>query len=468
MPHIIKKQVIELNLDKRVDCFYIQELISRQYWKEIVPDLQRIFDKMGNGEFTIEVDKLVIDLGVFTEKSIIQNDWLKGLSAKLEESFEGLKTPAASGLKIIHKPKQLSVFRQWLFYMQHGFLNWNTIRVDDQWYQGVLEALATDHESVRELRELMIKDLKVVKRIALHHKKSFFINLIETLTAQKQDELIAVILKLDIAIESVKGSAGTKMKTLYREILFNLRFEILRAVASEPKLSPGHPRSIIKEYLMARKLSSAMLLKVAVALSTDRDLSGIAASGQRKEIESEVMNLSAPHTKTIINEEGIYVNNAGMVILHPFIHNFFKRLDLVSEGKFIDRYARQKAVYLLNYLATGYTGAEEHELVIAKILCAWPFQETIEPEIRFSKKEQDEALNLLMAAIIQWGILKNTSATGLREGFLQRNGKLFTREDNLYLQIETSSIDMLLDHLPWSFGMVKLPWMDGILRVEWR
>jgi hypothetical protein len=65
-------------------------------------------------------------------------------------------------------------------------------------------------------------------------------------------------------------------------------------------------------------------------------------------------------------------------------------------------------------------------------------------------------------------MLKGTSIDGLRETFLQRNGKLFTKNDNLALQIEQSSIDMLLDHLPWNLGIIKLPWMKDLLKVEWR
>ena len=75
---------------------------------------------------------------------------------------------------------------------------------------------------------------------------------------------------------------------------------------------------------------------------------------------------------------------------------------------------------------------------------------------------------MLQAVIEQWTVLKNTSVEGLREGFLQRKGKLFSKNDNLHLQAETNSIDVLLDQLPWNLSMIKLPWMKRILRLEWR
>jgi hypothetical protein len=106
-------------------------------------------------------------------------------------------------------------------------------------------------------------------------------------------------------------------------------------------------------------------------------------------------------------------------------------------------------------------------LALPKILCAFSLEEPIDlPGL--STEYLQEANDLLEAAIAQWSILKNTSASGLREGFLQRNGKLFTKNGNLWLQVEKHSIDILLDYLPWNLGIIKLPWLKDMLRVEWR
>ena len=74
---------------------------------------------------------------------------------------------------------------------------------------------------------------------------------------------------------------------------------------------------------------------------------------------------------------------------------------------------------------------------------------------------------LLLAAIAQWEILKNTSPGVLQETFLQREGKLYYRNDKWYLQVEKKPVDILLRHLPWTISMIKLPWMKELLRVEW-
>jgi hypothetical protein len=170
----------------------------------------------------------------------------------------------------------------------------------------------------------------------------------------------------------------------------------------------------------------------------------------------------------IMGGEEIFIENAGVILLHPFLHSFFKILHFVGGGKFRTPELHARALYLIHFMATGRTEAQEHDLVIAKIVCAYPLDEPVDRDVELTETELQEAGNLLTAAIVQWEILKSTSHDGLREGFLQRPGKLHAKGNDVYLQVETGSIDMLLDHLPWNLGIIKLPWMEYILRVEWR
>lgn len=165
---------------------------------------------------------------------------------------------------------------------------------------------------------------------------------------------------------------------------------------------------------------------------------------------------------------GIYINQAGLVLLHPFLTNYFRAVGLVEENAFCHDLARQTAMYLLHYLATGQTSAPEYELVLPKLLCGWPLNEAISPDIYLPEEALSEAEDLLQTVINYWEALKNTSPDGLREGFLQREGKLtHTGNQQWKLQVEQVAIDVLLSRLPWGISMVKLPWMDELLTVEW-
>jgi len=73
----------------------------------------------------------------------------------------------------------------------------------------------------------------------------------------------------------------------------------------------------------------------------------------------------------------------------------------------------------------------------------------------------------LIAVINHWEVLKNTSADGLREAFLQRRGKLSRVDGGWLMQVEQRAIDVLLNKLPWGISIIKLPWMNEMLFVEW-
>lgn len=163
-----------------------------------------------------------------------------------------------------------------------------------------------------------------------------------------------------------------------------------------------------------------------------------------------------------------FIQNAGIVLLHTFLPRFFSNLGLLEQQAFKNEAARHRAVVLLHFLATGVSHTPDYNLVLPKFLCAMPVNMPLDHTIEPTPDEQEEATQLLQAAIAHWGALGATSPDGLREGFLQRPGKLSHTDTGWRLQVEQNTIDILLDRLPWNLGMIKLPWMPELLRVEWR
>lgn len=171
-------------------------------------------------------------------------------------------------------------------------------------------------------------------------------------------------------------------------------------------------------------------------------------------------------TESLDIKAGIYINCAGLVLLHPFLPRLFKVLGIADDDALLQP---ARALCLLHYLATGQCIAPEYELLLPKLLCNLPLEQPVESDVDLTAAELEEAAALLEAAVRHWDALGNTSADGLRGAFLVRRGKLSARSDGDWLlQVETNSFDILLDQLPWGFGMIKLPWMEKILWVEWR
>jgi hypothetical protein len=169
----------------------------------------------------------------------------------------------------------------------------------------------------------------------------------------------------------------------------------------------------------------------------------------------------------IKESETLYIKSSGIVIVHYFLSPYFNDLDLLADGKFKDDTARQRAVLLLYYLATGKSKAAEFDLTLPKILCGYPMEETLPATLILTKKEKTESRNLLEAVINHWSPLKNTSIKGLRNTFFERDGKLTKKENGWQLTVEQKTIDVLLGKLPWGYSTIRLPWMQEILNVDW-
>jgi hypothetical protein len=165
-------------------------------------------------------------------------------------------------------------------------------------------------------------------------------------------------------------------------------------------------------------------------------------------------------------QEGIYIENAGLVILHPFFSRFFEALDIARGDRLLEP---ERALGLLHFLVTGQILVPEYELVLPKILCNVALKAPVTYDPALTNKEKDEASALLQAVIRHWGALGNTSPDGLRGTYLIRPGKLSLRDNGEWLlQVESKSFDILLEELPWGIRMIKLPWMARLLSVQWR
>jgi hypothetical protein len=163
----------------------------------------------------------------------------------------------------------------------------------------------------------------------------------------------------------------------------------------------------------------------------------------------------------------LYIDNAGLVILWPFLERFFERLGLVTAHRFQDAAAVHRAVGLLQYLASADPSPPEYLLPLNKVLCGMALDEVWALDTPLTEAEAEECTDLLTAVITHAPILHNMSLPGFRGTFLLRQGVLSARDGAWLLRVQRETYDVVLDRFPWSVAWVKLPWMDTLLRVEW-
>ncbi|RDU97545.1 contractile injection system tape measure protein [Trinickia dinghuensis] len=175
-----------------------------------------------------------------------------------------------------------------------------------------------------------------------------------------------------------------------------------------------------------------------------------------------------PDRQPLPADAPLYVQNAGLVLLWPFLPRFFEMLHLVENDDFVDEVARSRAVYLLHYLACGEDDAPEDALTLNKFLCGMPLTRAPELVDPPREDEKDLARGLLYSVTQQWGKLNGTSIEGLQETFLRREGRLSVEEKRATLTVEKKTVDILQESMPWSYSTIRAPWLAQVLFVKWR
>jgi hypothetical protein len=166
------------------------------------------------------------------------------------------------------------------------------------------------------------------------------------------------------------------------------------------------------------------------------------------------------------SKESIYINNAGLVLFNPYITTFFSKLGITEHGKFKDEESTFRAIHLLQLLVTD-AAYEEHELVLNKILCNLPVSSPIPMDIVLKPAEKLLAKELVEITMKRWKKGSSGSKESFRASFINRDGRLSMVNEEWHLKVEQRGYDVILNTLPWSFGMIKLPWMLKPLIVEW-
>lgn len=482
MRHVIRKQVLDVNIHRSLDAFQVQHALSDWYWNQLLPLMEQAFTELAPDGETVRIDTLQIDLGQLSPALFRDQHWLAGFQQALTEQLRKTITDQlqAKNSRQQYSPV-LQAAGQWLYYMEHGVLPWSISSIPDGWLDKVLQALATDINSIDKLRNLIKSQEAVLLRIIRQHDLGFITTLIKVITAKQQADLTPVIKELEIIFAAIaKGPEAASVATFRERITVIIlseankaehRFDlekVLQQIITE--LQPG----------LLTKASSAAIDKKLIILkpawnSYQEELKKVSPSQpviEKKEKIDLIIDSIEPALQNkeekIIDNEGLYVDLAGLVLLHPFLAMLFSQLNWTAQNQFRNKDCQQRAVGLLHYMASGKTSAPEYELAMAKFLCGYPLQEPVPATFDFTNEEMEEADHLLTVVISRWEVLKRTSIEGLREAFLQRRGKLTQEETGMLLQVEQSSIDMLLDQLPWTLSMIKLPWMQNLLRVDWR
>ena len=473
MTHIIRQQHLHVALNgTESDGLALQRWLPGLCDHVLRPAIERALERCAPSGGHVYVERLEIDAGTLTLERL-ESDLPESVERALEQVLreqlsQGGCSPTSVSGNIRHMTTQHSVHEAFLYFLTTGTLPWSfrlpagksLEQVMLSCWQEASKPGVSLPSTFDEVRRLL--DSPTVRERLIRQCSSVFL---ETLLSRISPEAAAIIAGvLEILRDSEMSLAGLKdfERRLWERVLSN----IAAGRVSSPSSLVGEAwRSLL--VTEAQQAGLGRVLEHHWPGATNK----AQTSGMTDTHPTPSRLPASQHTPIDRGEhpearEGIYLDSAGLVLLHPFLPRLFSLLGFVVDDRLI---RPERALCLLHYVATGQTVAPEYALVLPKILCHVPLDWPVESDVELTTAEQEEAVALLESVIRHWEALRNTSPDGLRGTFLVRAGKVSLRDDGDWvLQVEANTADILLDQLPWGISMIKLPWMRTMLWVEWR
>jgi len=465
--HIIQKQVVEVIVNGTVNGFDFQKEMEQFCKHSMLPYLEKLFDEQVTGKQVIRIDRLFVDITASSTQNIEENI-LSSIGKQLQEKLSSYpEGQHHSSISVTREGMEVLIF-----YLRKGYLPWwSTIKNKPDWQQ-FLEGLivpATAQNEWHVLRAAFQEQVVRDRLIATFGEQQFW-QLLGCLSPE--NETVKADLKIMKKVIDrrqypkfekaykhavLRSNSVETGKTVYQSIADQLAEWFLEFPELTGTSLPGIRNTEL------RQLMEIPLTNSAIPVSELTVEEKAPSYNREKAEQQELSSLKTVVPDQVESTDDIYISNSGLVIIAPYLPLFFKRLRLVEKDRLTET---SKAVSLLHYIVYGSQDYAEFECVLSKILCGLELNAVVE-KYTLNDAEKSQADDLLNAVIENWKVLKNTSSSGLRRSFLQRDGRLSFSDNEWKLTIQRESYDMLLAHLPWNIGMIRLPWMTHLLKTDW-
>ncbi|WP_210518801.1 contractile injection system tape measure protein [Hymenobacter terricola] len=451
-PHVIQRQRLLLRLAPGADGRAVQKTAEAALQSQpLLAALDAALSAAGRPDEWLTLEHLELDLG-HLDSTQLEHQFLDRLPALLRreiaEAWVAGSAGAAGAADI--------AWAAWLHFLRHGTLptSWPAPASLAAWETALPALLAAATEGQRAALRAALAGATGRQRLVRQFSAPVAVAVICTLEPSARPyhaELAEALAPLLRRLGSYSGTLGE-----------HLVAELLCRASTAPPLPWLDLLGILApEKRLAQPEILARLALEALAMARE---SSPPSAGPPADAGPRAAGAAPP-------DEAEFVANAGVVLLHPFLAVCFRACGWVMADKFVSETARAKAVLLVHFLATGAAQAPEYELRLPKLLCGMAPDASFSHHLNLGRAARAEGVALLAAAIAHWTALKNTSPDGLREAFLQREGKLeLAPEGNHHvLTVEQRAQDVLLDRLPygWGLGLVQLPWMAARLTINW-
>ncbi|MBV1923927.1 MAG: hypothetical protein KUG68_07870 [Flavobacteriaceae bacterium] len=447
---------------------YFLEHGNYPWWVENITNTNQsvealLYDCIESPEFIIAF-KRKLEGSIFKERTILQVSnvflsllILKSSNHSKKSTLSFIKSKRFNSLLVKSDKK----FKHpiWSFLIDYSQSNSQSNKKIEQNFFGTIKKISSNKGSKNN--NSLIKIIEEFDKATLFHKYST-----EDFTKIIQQQKHSAVL-----LDSEKNQKNHKSKEETSGI--NLR---KKAAKDQLKTDNSSIKKDSTQKKSNKDLSNSKKLKKDIEIIQNKE--ELESSTIKETLETNISELPivkenpTSEEKTISINDGLlkqegafYVENAGLILLHPFLKSFFENCSLLDEQQKINN--PTLAIHLLHYLATGKEKQYEHLQLMEKFLCVLPIQHPISREVVLSDEIKEKAKELLEAVLKHLPMLKSTSVGLFQNEFLQRPGKLIIENNTTKLIIEQKTQDLLLKNIPWNISVVKLPWHKRLFFVDW-
>jgi hypothetical protein len=468
--NIIGRQIVHFQYHGKADGLALQKEVSDWCSLKLIPEIEQELDLLSFNDEYITIDKLELDAVVDSKdwQQRIKTDILTTLKQKLEDRMLTAEKKHDKQNSIDYKIDELI-----LFYFENGRMPWwaDTLIEDD--FKKTLNRWINEEKNQHRINEIKrrmqsIVSISVAERIINDTYGEELFSLLRNIFAS-DSALINSVEFFSSDVWKTKPSIILKkavLKPMYQYLLVSL-------LRNENVLKLN---TLMEMFLYhVNKQSAYNLINTSLPLQQpyidnawkDVVIKDKTDSEKHNDNYNKLFDKMKAEKETIFHkdlDEGIFIENAGAIIIAPFLTTLFTKTGISENGKIMDTAA---AIACIQHAVTGETTFAEHQFVLPKLLCGLDIELPISSDLELTFMQKTQVSEMLKSVIEHWAILGNTTVDGLRESFLKRTGKLTFNDDGWLLQVEQRPFDMLLQQLPWNMSMIKLPWMEKLLRTEW-
>lgn len=471
MPHVIRKKRLHVEFDgPESEVLALQRRLERFCYDCLLPVMEVALNEHASEDEHIMLEEVVIDAGTIPLEQM-EADLSQAVQEGMHQALgEELQSPRINSRR---RNRLQAMTEAFMHFLEQGSLPWwFQLPAGKELEQVLLECWLDESlpygTAVITLEEVLIPLQKeqARKRFILQFSERFRSLLLPIIAPQIGIRVAAVLDRLSgVALPSAAvapirenvwdnglAAAANHVSATEHELISRSWLGLPVWLRSHPEVSAALERHW-PGTTGSRKKDAAIDEPLKDTCRRDEERT----AGHADKIDA------AGHAETL--QEGIYIENGGVVLLHPYLTHLFESLEISSGNRIVEP---ERGVSVLHYLVSGSTEPPEYLVALQKLLCNIPLHDPIARSVELTDLDIEMCDYLLKALLQHWGALRNSSVNGLRGAFLMRPAKLTLRDnDEWLLQVEKNSCDILLDQLPFSISMVKLPWMEKLLWVQW-